>query len=395
MIRFVSVIIGMMGASGVAIAQERPTMGVLEASLAGKDYDPELKPVLTSMVRGNVVKVVRDSVDVVEGSKLEKMIQTNSGECSGADCLAKFTRQVGLDYLLETRMLFRKGSWTATLKLASAKSENLLSEETSTFESEADLQKGLPVMVGQVVKSLSKSRVPGPGEESRAGDGFAASVQKVVPRFLSEPAGAAVTLDGNLLCTTPCGKAIAPGEHLVLMGKDGFRQRREKINLVENGQGIDWTLEPITTSLRLEATDDRTGDDLIADVYLDGARVGETPYTGLVSVAEHRIEVVPPKMDRATLTLIAEEGVPLLHRVHFQSPAPQEKPRVAVPPVPLPQAPGAPEQKPETRSNRTLYWVGGGLGLVGIGTAVVLLVRSSTSTTAASPQPQTIQMVQP
>jgi len=85
--------------SSLALSQDtKPSLGVLEAALVGQGFDPELRPVFTSLVRGKVVDLVHDSVDVMEGSKLEKLVETNAKSCSNAECLVQFTRSIGVDY---------------------------------------------------------------------------------------------------------------------------------------------------------------------------------------------------------------------------------------------------------------------------------------------------------
>ena len=303
-------------------AQDRPTMGVLEAKLVGKNLDADLKPLFTAAVRSRVVKLVKDSVNVIETSKLDKLMLVNAASCSNASCLAQFAKKTGIDYLLETQMIYRKGSWTAVLKLASAASENLLDEETATYGSEAEAQKGLPILAEAVVKSLTKS---GGGDISDNGGNDqplappAAGATKVIVKFGSVPPEASVTLDGKILCQTPKEKSVLQGEHWIEMGKDGYRSKREKVTVNSNGQELSWSLVPIQTRLSLDAVDDRTGNDLIADVYVDGTKVGQTPYNGLVAVGAQKIEVSPEGFERQTVSVSLEEGKTASATAHFKS----------------------------------------------------------------------------
>lgn len=313
-----------------AHAQDRPTLGILDTRFVGHADDAVLRDLFTTAVRGKVVKLVADSVDVIEGSKLDRLIQVNAASCSNASCLAQFAKKAGLDYLLETKLTFHKGKWTASLKLASARSENLLDEETATYVSDDAAQAGLSVLASQVVKPLMRSGSASGSSEPAAVEDvpFApppAGAVKVIVKFGSSPEGAAVTVDGNFLCQAPNSKAVLQGEHLIEMGKDGYRSRREKVAVNRNGQELSWSLAPIQTRLNLGAVDDRTGADLIGDVYVDGARVGQTPYDGLVAVSAQRIEVAPEGFDRQSVNVTLEEGKTANATAHFRS---VEKPHV-------------------------------------------------------------------
>jgi len=314
----------------LAHAQDRPTMGVLEAKLVGKNLDADLKPLFTAAVRSRVVKLVKDTVIVIETSKLDKLMLVNAASCSNASCLAQFAKKTGIDYLLETQMIYRKGSWTAVLKLASAASENLLAEETATYGSETEAQKGLPSLAELVVKPLTRSgNASGSAEPAVVEDvplaPPPAGAKKVIVKFGSVPEGAAVTVDGNFLCTTPCSKMVLQGDHRIGMGKDGFRQKKDVVRAERNNQFLSWNMEAISTRLSLTAVDDRTGNDLVGDVYVDGAKVGQTPYDGLVAVSTQRVEVAPEGFDRQTVSVALEEGKTAQATAHFRS---VEKPKV-------------------------------------------------------------------
>jgi len=314
---------------------DRPTMGILDARFVGHADDAVLRDLFTSAVRGKVVKLVADSVDVIEGSKLDRLIQVNASSCSNASCLAQFAKKAGLDYLLETKLTFHKGKWTASLKLASARSENLLDEEQETYTSDDAAQTGLPVLASQVVKSLMRSGnaseavSPGTVAEDVPLAPPPAGAVKVIVKFGSSPEGAAVSVDGNFLCTTPdgksIGKSVVQGDHWISMGKDGYRQKKERVSVTRNGQELSWTLTPIQTRLNLDAVDDRTSGDLVADVYVDGVKVGQTPFDGLVPVAAQKIEVSPEGFARQTVSVSLEEGKTAQATAHFRS---VEKPKV-------------------------------------------------------------------
>jgi len=146
--------------ASVCLAQEpqdKPSLGVLSVEFVPKITDAVQVELYTSVVRGTVVELARDSVDVIEGSKLDKLIQVNAVSCTSTDCLVQFAKKAQVDYLLETRVIVHKGVYSVNMKLASSKSSSLLSEKTVTYGSEAEAQKGLPTLSEAVVKSLAKN----------------------------------------------------------------------------------------------------------------------------------------------------------------------------------------------------------------------------------------------
>jgi len=300
-------------------------MGVLDARFIGQKDDPVLRDLFTTSVRGRVVKLLSDTVDVIEGSKLDRLIQVNASSCSNASCLAQFAKKAGLDYLLETKLTIHKSKWTACLKLACAKDESVRDEETQTFANEDAAQAGLPALAEAAVKSLVKKTSTATEAEETPVAPPPGGTPKLVVNFSSTPSGAAVTLDGKFLCQTPNGKSVFRGDHWIEMGKDGYRSKRDKVTVNRNGQELSWSLDPIQTRLTLDAVDDRTGGDLVGDVYVDGAKVGQTPFDGLVPVATQRIEVAPEDFDRQTVSVTLEEGKAANATAHFRSNPPQTR----------------------------------------------------------------------
>jgi len=304
-------------------AQDKPSLGVMVVEFIPKITDEAQRELYTSLVRGRAIELVQDSVDIIEGSNLSKMIQVNMKPCNASSCLAQFAKTLGVDYLLGTRVINHKGTWSATVSLASSRTGSMLSEKVSDYESEASLRKGLAALVSQAVKSLVKSgKSADPGTETGGEETVIAPPQagakKVVVSWKSIPPGAAVTVDGKFLCQTDNTKSVVQGEHWIEMGKDGYGSKRDKVVVSRNGQELSWKLVPIQTRLTLDAVDDRTGGDLIGDVYVDGAKVGQTPFDGLVPVTASRIEVAPSGFERKTVSVTLEEGKTASATAHFR-----------------------------------------------------------------------------
>ncbi len=116
--------------------------------------------------------------------------------------------------------------------------------------------------------------------------------EEVVVTFRSEPVGAAVMVDGRLVCqATPCSRSVGVGRHRIEMGGDcvesdaeAFEARRGQPNVVS------LALRPRPAGVDIKAQD-AEGNDLEAEVFVDGIRLGVTPGRFKVGVCARRLEV--------------------------------------------------------------------------------------------------------
>jgi hypothetical protein len=108
----------------------------------------------------------------------------------------------------------------------------------------------------------------------------------------SAPAGLAVTLNGEVVGTTPLlAVEIDPGAYEVLVTDLRYHDAGERVNLAAGEKKtISVTLKPKQGGLKVAAVD-RRGNALVAEVSVDGEQVGETPWAGKVMVGERRVGV--------------------------------------------------------------------------------------------------------
>jgi hypothetical protein len=92
-------------------------------------------------------------------------------------------------------------------------------------------------------------------------------------RITSEPAGAAVSLDGAMRDVTPLVVPnLKPGRHLLILKKEGFREARKSVVLQPDQRMVlDIRLEPITGLLLVHSVPPG------ASVTIDSAHRGRTP----------------------------------------------------------------------------------------------------------------------
>lgn len=106
-------------------------------------------------------------------------------------------------------------------------------------------------------------------------------VNMMVVNFLSVPSGASVWVDGEEQGISPLKMTLLQGQHSVEMRHDQYRSHRQILDVQQSGQTLMDTLVPKPGFLALEVVDAQ-GNPLIADVYVDGMKVGQTPFDDVV-----------------------------------------------------------------------------------------------------------------
>lgn len=258
----------------LAVARARPAFGVLEVGISGGDADPGLKALISSLVRGRVLALVQDSVEVVEGAKLEASIRANAQACAQATDLSTFAQAVGVEYLLETRLWRRPDGWHAILKLGASTSSNLLSERMATYRDEPGLRAGLPGLVEEALAPLVYGTVATEGALGELPEG----TRRFAVEFTSNPSGARVRVAGKVLGLTPLHAVVAGGDAVVELEKEGFLTQVRRLRFERSGETVATDLPPRRGRLVLEAKEARSGLPLRVRVRgAGGMLLGTTP----------------------------------------------------------------------------------------------------------------------
>lgn len=177
--------------------------------------------------------------------------------------------QEASDYTLDTLRFLLSGKRAQTPQLVSRHPERVMVASDK-------LERGPDV--------LSLGRGPGPALEKFA--------EEEVVTFDSTPRGAAVLVDGKLLCQqTPCSRSLPLGRHQVEMSGDCVQPGTQSF-VVQRGDAVDVSLQlqARQTQITIRAQDSK-GNALKARVSVDGQEVGYTPGRFGVGVCSNVVEV--------------------------------------------------------------------------------------------------------
>jgi len=113
----------------------------------------------------------------------------------------------------------------------------------------------------------------------------------VVVRFESEPEGAVVMVDDDVVCqSTPCSKALAVGQAKVSMAKEGYYMNEKPVRIEKDLAPVKFNLTPRLGYIKVLASD-YAENDVLADVYIDGIRKGKTFENIQIIIGTHTVEV--------------------------------------------------------------------------------------------------------
>jgi hypothetical protein len=127
--------------------------------------------------------------------------------------------------------------------------------------------------------------------------------QELLVPIHSDPPGAAVMVDGALLCrATPCARHLTPGPHRVQMLLEGHKPQVSDITLF-SGARISWRLEQEGALLDIPALP------WPATAWIDGAEVGALPLVGrALAPGPHEVSLRSPCYEPWRAAVTARRG---------------------------------------------------------------------------------------
>lgn len=143
----------------------------------------------------------------------------------------------------------------------------------------------------------------------------------------SEPTGATVTIDGQVLGTTPLIAPSPDGQHKLTLEKQGFaRGERTMLFSKERSMETSFTLTKLPPEPALAITSEPPG----AKVVVDGKELGKTPFIGVVPTGEHVLELKLDQRRPAQAQIMMPEDRDLDLRFTLEKAEVQHTPIIAI-----------------------------------------------------------------
>jgi hypothetical protein len=264
----------------------------------GSGGQEDLLPLLTDNARAGVLEAVHGLDDsklmVLAEESMDARLRRKRRRrrpCKGLECEAGLARKAGVEYILAGELSELGGLYVLTVTLHATRSGRLLAQEEVRERDIGLLLDGSKGAGRRAVVSglgLAEAPEPSPVEQqaAEAPPPLASSPVAAAPPeaplsmgFVSEPAGAKVLVNGQLLCPeTPCRAPVPPGFHELRFQKDRYSDFARNFN-AKAGEVLSGSLAPLfgwidvsTTPMGLEAR-------------MDGESLGRTPI--------HKMEVDP------------------------------------------------------------------------------------------------------
>ncbi|MEC7985613.1 MAG: PEGA domain-containing protein [Myxococcota bacterium] len=264
----------LMGLPATAFAEQRIAVLDIEGSLS-----LDLKNQLADEARAGALHALPASDYSILTRENMMSILKDMGKdpsCIQGECEIDLGRSIGADYIISGSVVQIEGVYLFSIKLHETQGGSLLAATRVEGEQALSLIRNTAASTEKMLETVLVVSEPiSPPSESPITD------QLRLIQFNSNPNGAAVLVNGEMICpTTPCTKAVPPGFHTVEYFKTNYRSWKREFQ-AKNGLEIRAALTPHFSSLDLKANIHGL------DVYIDGNHVGTTP------LVEYKIEPGP------------------------------------------------------------------------------------------------------
>lgn len=238
-------------------------IAVLDFQGSGLSPDPdthiERLGQLTDAARSGAILAVKGRYNVLTKVNQEEVLAAQGFDpmtCIG-ECDVAIMRRMAVEFGVTGQVVAIATRWRITLQLYNVKSGVAMDTEVVNIEgsqpdemlldamdrvgvaTQAILKRALRLS-GAAVTSIAEGTIGDPTGELNFG-----SSGRVQVTFASEPSGAVVLLDGDLLCNeTPCTKLVAPGAHDLQMTKAEYHMERQPVDLTKGTGTVRWSLRP-------------------------------------------------------------------------------------------------------------------------------------------------------
>jgi hypothetical protein len=247
--------------------------------------DPSLLAQLADEVRSVAAAELRGRYVVMTREAMAVLLKEMGGSCAEGDCEVETARNVGAALVATGEVRAIGEALVLGLRLHETGNGALLAAETVRAEDPLVLLDrcrdaartvlrgglGAPVIAAQGPTTRRPAGGSAGAFEEAPQQAFDAGADEVVVSLESDPAGAVVQVDGQLLCKeTPCKKRLAAGEHEAVFQKERYAPAAQRFTATK-GAAVKASLAPRFGWISVETVP--------AGVRLaiDGAEVGASP----------------------------------------------------------------------------------------------------------------------
>jgi TolB-like protein len=204
----------------------------------GKKIDDETLKTLADAVRGGALEGLSGrGVDVMTRENMMAMLKAmGKRECNEGECEVETARNIGADFVVSGTVTRIEDTYVVTLKMHESNQGNLLGTDMIKAKTQLEILDSLREHGRDLVRMYlgrSSGAFAAGGRERQIGaegGDFTVNDNRVLVKFESDPPGATVMMDAELLCReTPCSRSIGLGRHQVEMHKERYARAQQTI----------------------------------------------------------------------------------------------------------------------------------------------------------------------
>jgi TolB-like protein len=177
---------------------------------------------------------------------------------------------------------------------------------------------------GTATISMQRERYQGRQEIVQIAEGMSPINWELSPSFgrltvNSDPPGIRILINNEPVGSTPLlNKELDPGVYEVLVSDIRYYDKGERFSIAAGEtKSLDVELVPRKGDLHVMARD-QNDNDLAADVYLDGTRIGSAPGTFRVVIGQHEVEVRAPNGKwTGTVEVAEKQTIEIAAEIHL------------------------------------------------------------------------------
>ncbi|MEC7986236.1 MAG: PEGA domain-containing protein [Myxococcota bacterium] len=284
-----------------SIARADVRLAVLE--FQGIEVEESLLRVLSDKVRAGTLKASKgrkikgqDLLIITRENMLEILKDMGKGieDCKGA-CEVELAKNIGADYVISGELVQIRGLYVLSIKMHETARGNLLGTEDMETESVKSLISATQNLGVQVFREGIRTESRSLDSDATGFSGGATTDwsvqddnQRRILLFQSDPQGAAVLVDGQLVCNaTPCSKAISVGSHYFSIQKERYFEWGEQREISKE-QEIYASLKPKFGYLHVSTNPEGV------DIRIDQRQKQTTPINVELDAGMHELQVDDP-----------------------------------------------------------------------------------------------------